>query len=304
MRLGFFPKLWFGFGQAAEGMKNTAFNAFLLLFYSQVLGLPAYLGGLALGIALVVDAITDPMTGSISDSLSHRWGRRHPFMYAAAIPMWITFAFAFRPPDGLGEAGLLLWMLAFTILARLAMTLYHVPHLALGAELTSDYDERTSVVAYRNFFGLAGGAVLILVCRQVFLAPTEAFPNGELNPSAYPPMALLFGGAMAFAILASALGTHRRSGHSDLAGPARVRIPMGRRSRVRRGAGPSHGSKQRTAGPPCSKAVGTSRPVPVRPQRACRVRVSATGRAAFLRPTFRRDHRARQRRERVRWRSR
>ena len=210
MRLGFFPKLWFGFGQAAEGMKNTAFNAFLLLFYSQVLGLPAYLGGLALGIALVVDAITDPMTGSLSDSLRHRWGRRHPFMYAAAIPMWITFAFAFRPPDGLGEVGLLLWMLAFTILARLAMTLYHVPHLALGAELTSDYDERTAVVAYRNFFGLAGGAVLILVCRQVFLAPTEAFPNGELNPGAYPPMALFFGGVMAFTILASAFGTHRQ----------------------------------------------------------------------------------------------
>ncbi len=210
MRLGLLLKLWFGVGQAAEGMKNAAFNSFLLLFYSQVLGLPAYLGGLALGIALVVDAITDPMTGSISDSLQHRWGRCHPFMYAAPIPMWITFAFAFRPPEGLGELGLLLWMLAFTILARLAMTLYHVPHLALGAELTSDYDERTSVVAYRNFFGLAGGAVLILVCRQVFLAPTEAFPSGELNPGAYAPMALFFGGAMAFAILASALGTHRR----------------------------------------------------------------------------------------------
>ena len=68
-RVRFGTKLWFGVGQSAEGMKNAAFNAFLLLFYSQVLGLRADLAGLALGIALIVDAVTDPMTGSLSDCL-------------------------------------------------------------------------------------------------------------------------------------------------------------------------------------------------------------------------------------------
>jgi Na+/melibiose symporter-like transporter len=206
--LGFFTKFWFGFGQSAEGMKNAAFNAFLFLFYSQVLGLPPYLAGLALAVALLFDAVTDPLTGSLSDSLHHRWGRRHPFMYLAVLPMGLTFALAFAPPEGMGETGLFLWMLTFTVLARLAMTLYHVPHLALGAELSDDYHERTSVVAYRNFFGLLGGALLFVFARQVFLVPTEEFPNGQLNPAAYPGVGVTFGIAMAVAILASALGTH------------------------------------------------------------------------------------------------
>lgn len=220
-KLSLWTKFWFGFGQSAEGIKNSAFNAFLLLFYSQVLGLPGWLAGLALALALVVDAITDPMTGSISDALKSRLGRRHPFMYAAAVPMWITFAFAFSPPDGLGQWGLFAWMLGFTVLARLAMTLYHVPHLALGAELSNDYDERTSVVAYRNFMGLAGSVALFVGSRQFFLVPTEQFPNGQLNPGAYPELGLVFGAAMAIAILSSAWGTHSMIPH--LPKPAEVK---------------------------------------------------------------------------------
>jgi Na+/melibiose symporter-like transporter len=213
-------KFWFGVGQAAEGLKNSTFNAFLLLFFSQVLGLPAYLAGIALMVGLVIDAVTDPLTGSLSDALEHRWGRRHPFMYAAAIPLWVTFALAFRPPEDMGPMGLFLWMLAFHALARLAMTLYHVPHLALGAELSDDYDERTSVVAYRQFFGLLGGVIVFVLARQVFLVATPEYPNGELDPSAYPPMAMAFGALMAILIFASALGTH--SAIPTLPRPVRV----------------------------------------------------------------------------------
>jgi GPH family glycoside/pentoside/hexuronide:cation symporter len=208
--LAFHTKFWFGFGQAAEGMTNAAFNAFLLLYYCQVLGLPAHLGGAALFVALAIDAVTDPMTGSISDAMRHRWGRRHPFMYAAALPMWVTFALVFNPPSGLGTTGLFLWMLSFTVLTRIAMTLYHVPHLALGAELSSNYDERTTIVAWRNFFALSGAAMLFLVCRQWLMLPTEEFPNGQLNPASYPPMGMFFGIAIGVAILFSAAGTHSR----------------------------------------------------------------------------------------------
>jgi len=209
-RLSVGSKLWYGVGQSAEGIKNAAFGTFLVLFYSQVLGLPAHLAGAATFLALTVDAVTDPVTGSLSDSLRGRWGRRHPFMYAAALPMALTFALVFAPPSGLGDGALFTWMLGFTVLARLSMTLYHVPHLALGADLSDDYHERTVVVAYRNFFGLLGAAALILICREYFLVPSDAYPNGELNPNAYPPMARFFGMAMGLLILASALGTHSR----------------------------------------------------------------------------------------------
>jgi Na+/melibiose symporter-like transporter len=96
-RLGFFHKLWFGVGQSAEGMKNAGFGTFLLIYYSQILGLNPALAGAVLLIALVFDAVTDPLTGSLSDTWRGRFGRRHGFMYAAALPMAVTFYFVWAP---------------------------------------------------------------------------------------------------------------------------------------------------------------------------------------------------------------
>ena len=150
----------FGIGQAAEGIKNNAFTLFLLFFYVQVHGLSASLAGAALFIALCFDAVSDPIAGYLSDSWRSRWGRRHPFMYASAIPLAIAFYFTFVPPDGLGQWGLFAWLTAFTVLTRLAMTLYHVPHIALGAEMSDDYEERTSIVGYRTAFGIIGSLLI------------------------------------------------------------------------------------------------------------------------------------------------
>ncbi|MCP4003320.1 MAG: hypothetical protein GY725_03910 [bacterium] len=223
-KLRFSTKFWFGFGQMAEGLKNTGLGFFLLLFYSQVLGLPPLLAGLAIFLALIVDAVTDPMAGSLSDAFRHRWGRRHPFLYASAIPLGIMFALVFRPPADLSHGLLFLWMLIFTVLTRLSMTLYHVPHMSLGAELSSDYHERTVVVAFRNFFGLLGAAILLISCALYFMKPTPEFENGQLNPAAYAPMGLFFGGLMTFSILFSALGTHSRIPH--LTSPAEQVLPF------------------------------------------------------------------------------
>ena len=93
-------KLIYGSGQFAEGVKNVAFATFVLLYYNQVLGLSGTLAGLAIFIALCFDAITDPVVGSISDNFKSRWGRRHPFMYAAAIPMAFSFLLSVRASGG------------------------------------------------------------------------------------------------------------------------------------------------------------------------------------------------------------
>ena len=69
-------KFAFGIGQVAEGVKNTGFATFLLIYYNQVLGLSGSLAGVAIMIALCFDAITDPLAGSLSDNLRSRWGRR------------------------------------------------------------------------------------------------------------------------------------------------------------------------------------------------------------------------------------
>jgi Na+/melibiose symporter-like transporter len=209
-KLGFPTKLWFGVGQAAEGIKNAAFAFLLLFLYSQVLGLSAFLAGTALAIALLFDAATDPVAGSLSDSFRHRWGRRHPFMYASAAPLALSFALVFNPPKGLGQMGLFLWLTVFAVCVRGAMTLFHVPHLALGAELSKDYRERTIVVAYRSFFGFLGAGLLFLLSGTIFFRSTPEFENAQMNPEVYPNLGIFFGVVMMVTILASAFGTHSR----------------------------------------------------------------------------------------------
>ena len=77
-RLGLSTKLFYGFGSAAYGVKDSGFNYFLLFFYSQVMGLPPSYVSLAIMVALVFDAMSDPVVGQVSDNWHSKWGRRHP----------------------------------------------------------------------------------------------------------------------------------------------------------------------------------------------------------------------------------
>lgn len=199
-------KTFFGLGQLAEGIKNTAFTTFLLFYYNSVLGLNGTYAGTALLIALVFDAVTDPLVGSFSDTFKHRFGRRHPFMIVSALPLALTFGLIFSPPEGLGQMGLFLWLTGFAILVRASMTLYHVPHLALGAELTRDYHERTVVVAYRSVFGALGIALVLGAGWSVYF-PDLNGNLGRFNPAAYREFGWTFGFVMMAAILVSAWGT-------------------------------------------------------------------------------------------------
>ncbi len=211
----------FGIGQMAEGIKNSSFSAFLLFYYNQVLGLSPDLAGLAIAISLMFDAVTDPLAGTVSDRWHSRLGRRHPFMYASALPLAVCFYFLFAPADfavSSGQTTLFAWLLCFTVLTRGAMTLYHVPHLALGAELSSDYDERTILVAIRQFLSASGYLIVYGLGFGLFFAPTEAFENGQLNADAYPPYALTLAVIMFITIWWSAYGT--RSCIPNLPGPS------------------------------------------------------------------------------------
>jgi GPH family glycoside/pentoside/hexuronide:cation symporter len=204
--LPFRIKFAFGVGQAAEGLKNGAFGTFLLFYYNQVLGMPGTLAGIAVGIALIVDAFTDPLAGSLSDHWHSRHGRRHPFMYASIVPLAVTFYFLFHPMVS-SDLGLFVWLVIFTNLSRTSMTLYHVPHIALGAEMTDDFAERSSVVGFRQFFATFGALMATVVGFWIFFVPTADYPNGQLNEAAYAPFALTLSLLMVITIFWSAWGT-------------------------------------------------------------------------------------------------
>lgn len=207
-QLTFARKFAYGFGQAAEGLKFGAFAVFLFFYYVQVLGLSGTYAGLALGIALMIDAITDPLVGSISDNWRSRLGRRHPFIYASIVPMAFSFYFLFSPPS-LSEFGLFLWLLAFAVLTRVSMTFYHVPHIALGAELTEDFSERTTVVAFRQFFSTFGALLAYGIGFGLFFHATSSQPHGQFRAEAYSPFALTLSVLMVISVLSSAQATLR-----------------------------------------------------------------------------------------------
>ncbi len=182
-----------GLGALPDSLKDYAFKAFLLLYYDRVLGMPSSWAAGALFIALVVDAISDPLVGSLSDNFRSKFGRRHPFMFAAALPLGFAIFMLFSPPGSLDEVGLFFWLLTFTISTRVAMTFFYVPWSALFAELTEDYVERSVLASYRMLVVFVGLLIFVFGVYSVVFASNEAYPEGQLNPDAYPRFAMVLG---------------------------------------------------------------------------------------------------------------
>lgn len=216
-------KLAYGFGAAAFGIKENGFSYFLLIFYSQVVGLDARLVGLAAMIALVVDAISDPIVGYVSDNFRSKWGRRHPFMYAAALPVSISYYFLWNPPANWEGQNLFLYLLALAIIIRTFITLYETPSSALGAELTDNYDERSSLLSFRFFFAWVGGNFMSVLNFFVLFPAfaTAVITNGQFNREAYQIYGLISAILIFAAIMVSSLGTHSHIPHLRPAPPKR-----------------------------------------------------------------------------------
>ena len=134
-KLALGAQLAYGFGAVAYGIKDNGFQYFLLLFYGTVIGLEPALAGAALLIALLFDALSDPIVGYWSDNTRSRWGRRHPFMYAAAIPVALCYSLLWQPPDW-SNGALFAYLVVLAILIRTLITFYETPSSALMPELT------------------------------------------------------------------------------------------------------------------------------------------------------------------------
>jgi Na+/melibiose symporter-like transporter len=201
--------IFYGVGSIAFGVHLTILTSALMLFYNQVIGLPAAWVGAAMMVTLIFDAICDPLIGEWSDHTRSRWGRRHPFMYASAVPAAVAFYFLFDPPIGWTQSHLLIYMGAMLVTVRVLLSLYEIPSQALGPELTLDYDQRTSLMSSRFFFGTLGGAAMSVVSLQVFLRKDATHPLGLLSPAGYRETALVGSIVIFLSIMISCFGTHR-----------------------------------------------------------------------------------------------
>jgi Na+/melibiose symporter-like transporter len=198
----------YGVGAVAFGVKDNGFSFFLLLYYNQVLGLPEAWVGFGIMLALVLDGVFDPLVGYVSDHLHSAWGRRHPFMYAAALPVAASYWLLWNPPVGLSPERLFAYFVVVSVLVRICIAVYEIPSASLVPELTGQYDTRTSILSYRFFFGWWGGLTMAVVAYAVFLQPDAEHPVGVLNPEGYERYGIVASAIMFMAILVSALGTH------------------------------------------------------------------------------------------------
>lgn len=201
-------KLAYGAGAIAYGIKDNGYSVFLLLFYNQVVGLPASSVGFIIGLALVFDAFIDPLIGHASDRTHTRWGRRHPWLYASALPIALTWMMLWHPPEGAPQT-VLGYLLVVAIAARAAIATNEVPSLAMAPEITRDYHERTLVLRYRFLFGWAAGLAMLMAAYGFFLAPPRGSLSGPLAIQGFGAFGTTGAVIMGVAVLVSAIGTHR-----------------------------------------------------------------------------------------------
>ena len=202
-------KVNYSIGAVANGVKTDTFTFFLLFFYSNIIGLNPGLAGSAIFIALCIDAVSDPLMGTISDRTNSSLGRRHPYMFISFIPMSLGYILLFAPRQGwdMSQTDLFLWMTVFTVLTRLGMTLFDIPHRAFGGEVTKDYQERTILMSWREAFGWIAGLSNAFLGYGIFFASTPEYPQGQLNPDAWFPFALTGAIVMIISVLYSSYST-------------------------------------------------------------------------------------------------
>jgi GPH family glycoside/pentoside/hexuronide:cation symporter len=155
-------KLLFSTGDLSTSIPLAIVMFFQLYFLTDVAGLRPDLAGWSVGISRIWDAINDPLFGLLSDRLRTRWGRRRVLLLFGAVPLGLSFMLMWVVPP-LGQVGLAIYYAVAFIVFDTVFTLVHVGYNALTPEMTSDYDERSSLNGYRMVFSISGtlGAIIL-----------------------------------------------------------------------------------------------------------------------------------------------
>jgi GPH family glycoside/pentoside/hexuronide:cation symporter len=203
-KLGFGTLTLYGAGSLVENA-TTPVLALLLFYLSVLCGLSGSEAGVIAGVTLVVDSFCDPLVGSLSDNSRSRHGRRHPFMLLALMPIFVAFGLLFSVPAALKGGSLFAYALTTLLSARIGLSVFIVPYMGLGAELSDDYAERSTIVAARVLFSVISGVATAVLTYGVFLSG----PHGQYHRAAYAPLAWTCAGLAIFGGLVSSLGTLR-----------------------------------------------------------------------------------------------
>lgn len=159
-------KIGYAFGAMADNLMMNAFSMLVMPVYNIALYVDPALLGWAVAIPRIFDAITDPVMGNISDNTRSRWGRRRPYIFVGAVLCAVLLPIIWMSPFH-SDWGVFWWLTVLGTIYFLAYTVYIIPYQALGYEMTTDYDERTRLLAWPNYVGLTMSFVLPWLPRMI-----------------------------------------------------------------------------------------------------------------------------------------
>jgi len=151
-KVSFGQKIAFGFGMFANQMFPAVIGIFIVVLV-QSLGFPGWMWGFVMIFPRLFDAITDPIMGFISDNTKSKWGRRRQYVFLGAIIMGFSFIVMWQlhkeSTIDYNFTYFLLWSLLFYV----GLTIFSVPYVAMGYEMSDDFHERTNIMAVAQFIG-------------------------------------------------------------------------------------------------------------------------------------------------------
>lgn len=206
-------KLFYGVGDIGFSLTTTILGAYYAIFMVDVVGLRPGLAAIAIFIGKSWDYVNDPIFGYLSDRTRTRWGRRRPYLLFGALPLAVTFTMLWWDPGFTQAWKLVAYYSVAYIFFEASATLLYMPYFALTPELTSDYDERTSLTSYRMFFSILGS----LLAFTIPLLIVGSF--SPENASKVLLMGGLFGVVSALPMLLVFFGTREREDFIELDKP-------------------------------------------------------------------------------------
>lgn len=207
-------KLMYGAGDIGFSLTSTILGVYFLFFMIEVVGLRPAVAAIPIGVGKVWDFINDPIFGYISDRTRTRWGRRRPYLLFGALPLALTFTMMWYKPGFESTTALVIYYSVAYIIFEASATMLYMPYFALTPELTSDYDERTSLTSYRMFFSILGSLM-------AFTLPLIIV--GSFTPENAPKVMLMggiFGLISALPMFITFFGTEEREDLIELDKPS------------------------------------------------------------------------------------
>jgi len=173
-RVPFFRKVGYGSGMLGYALLIQIYMQFCNPIFNDTLGLSPVWIGWVFSLTRIWDAVTDPFMGSISDNTRSRWGRRRPWIALAAVLCSVSFLAIWWFPAGQSSGFYFWWLMIASLFFYLAFTVFSVPYIALGMELSPDYHERTSVMTIRTVVEQFG---FFVVSSLFFLTSLDRFSD-------------------------------------------------------------------------------------------------------------------------------